>query len=160
MIPTEIARDNVRGSVPMEGATVMIVDDDPDVRNVIHFMLTNAGYRVVEASDGEAALARIQSSGPTEDIATIICDLRMPNVNGADVIEHLRTHHPTVPYLVLTGDTDFLLNEILAKRGVCDYLIKPVPKEKLLNAVRVSVRLHELREKQSSGGGERQGRFV
>jgi FixJ family two-component response regulator len=84
----------------------------------------------------------------------------MPNVNGADVIEHLRTHHPTIPYLVLTADTDFLLNEILAKQGVCDYLMKPVPKEKLLNAVRVSVRLHDLREKQLSAGGERQGSFV
>jgi CheY-like chemotaxis protein len=133
----------------MEAATVMIVDDDPDIRNVIRFMLTNAGYRVVEASDGQAALARMKRSDEAENIATIICDLQMPNMNGAEVIAHLRTDYPTVPYLVLTADPDFLLNEILAKQGLCDYLIKPMSKEKLLAAVRVGVRLHELREKQS-----------
>jgi FixJ family two-component response regulator len=76
----------------------------------------------------------------------------MPNTNGADLIGHLRTHYPTVPYVILTGDTDFLLNEVLAKQGVCDYLIKPVPKEKLLNAVRLGVRLNGLREQQAISG--------
>ena len=133
----------------MEAATVMIVDDDPDIRNVLRFMLTNAGYRVVEASGGQAALARMKRSDGAENIATIICDLQMPNMNGAEVIAHLRTDYPTVPYLVLTADPDFLLNEVLAKQGVCDYLIKPMSKEKLLAAVRVGVRLHELRVKQS-----------
>ena len=81
----------------------MIVDDDPDIRNAVHFMLTKAGYRVVEASDGEDAIARMKSSGPTADIATIICDLQMPKINGAEVIAHLRTHYPTIPFLILTA---------------------------------------------------------
>jgi CheY-like chemotaxis protein len=101
----------------MEAATVMIVDDDPDIRNAVHFMLTKAGYRVVEASDGEDAIARMKSSGPTADIATIICDLQMPKINGAEVIAHLRTHYPTIPFLILTADSDCLLNEILANQA-------------------------------------------
>lgn len=132
-----------------EADTVMIVDDDPDIRKVVTFVLTKAGYRVVEASDGEAALARMKSSAGAENIATVICDLQMPNLNGAEVIAHLRTHYPTIPYLIMTADRDFLLNEILAKQGVCDYLLKPISKEKLLGAVRVGVRLHRLREKQA-----------
>ena len=134
----------------MAAATVMIVDDDPDIRRTVRLVLTKAGYQVVEASDGEAAIAWLRNSNQAKDIATIICDLQMPKINGAEVIAHLRIHHPTVPFVVLTGDRDFLLNEILAKQGVCDYLIKPVSQEKLLGAVRVSVRLHELREKQSA----------
>src|SRR5688500_4488245 len=134
----------------MAAATVMIVDDNPDIRNVVRVMLTKAGYHVVEASDGEAAIVWLKNFGQAEDIATIVCDLQMPNINGAEVIAHLRTHHPTVPFIVLTADRDFLLNEVLAKQGVCDYLIKPVSQEKLLAAVRVGVRLHGLREKQSS----------
>ena len=133
----------------MQAATVMLVDDNPHVRNVVSVMLTKAGYFVVEASDGEAAIAWLKNSGQAEDIATIICDLQMPKINGAEVIAHLRTYHPTVPFVILTADRDFLLNEILAKQGVCDYLIKPVSKEKLLDAVRIGVRLHDLREKQS-----------
>ena len=133
----------------MAAATVMIVDDNPDIRRIVRAMLTKAGYHVVEASDGEAAIAWLKNPGQAEDIATIICDLQMPKINGAEVIAHLRTHHPTVPFVVLTADRDFLLNEILAKQGVCDYLIKPVSMEKLLDAVRVGVRLHGLREQQS-----------
>jgi CheY-like chemotaxis protein len=138
----------------MEATTVMIVDDNPHIRDVVRVMLTKAGYLVVEAPDGEAAIARLKNSGSgqAEDIATIICDLQMPNINGAELIAHLRTHYPTIPFVILTADPDFLLNEILAKQGVCDYLIKPVSKEKLLNAVRVSVRLHGLRQKQSFSG--------
>jgi CheY-like chemotaxis protein len=136
----------------MEAATVMIVDDDPDIRSVVHFMLTKAGYRVMEASDGEAALARMKSGGAAEDIATIICDLQMPYMNGAEMIAHLRSHYPNIPYLIMTADPDFLLTEVLAKQGVCDYLIKPLSKEKLLAAVRVGVRLHELRVKQAFSG--------
>ena len=136
----------------MEAATVMIVDDDPNIRNVIRFILTKAGYRVMEASDGEAAIARMEISGGADDIATIICDLQMPKLNGAELIAHLRTHYPTIPFVILTADPDFLLNEILAKQGVCDFLIKPVSKEKLLDVVRVGVRLHQLRERQSLSG--------
>ena len=136
----------------MEAATVMIVDDDPNIRNVIRFILTKAGYRVMEASDGEAAIARMEISGGADDIATIICDLQMPKLNGAELIAHLRTHYPTIPFVILTADPDFLLNEILAKQGVCDFLIKPVSKEKLLDVVRVGVRLHRLRERQSLSG--------
>ena len=136
----------------MEAATVMIVDDDPNIRNVIRFILTKAGYRVMEASDGEAAIARMEISGGADDIATIICDLQMPKLNGAELIAHLRIHYPTIPFVILTADPDFLLNEILAKQGVCDFLIKPVSKEKLLDVVRVGVRLHQLRERQSLSG--------
>ena len=56
----------------------------------------------------------------------------MPNVNGVEVIRHLKAHYPTVPFIVLTANPDFLLTEILAKDGVCDYLIKPISKEKAL----------------------------
>jgi FixJ family two-component response regulator len=49
---------------------------------------------------------------------------------------------------VLTAERDLLLTEILSKQGVCEYLLKPVSKEKLLEAVRVGVRLHELRVRQ------------
>ena len=129
-------------------ATVMIVDDDGDVRQVVRLVLTKAGYRVVEAADGEAAIALLKQASSPDEFATILCDLQMPKVGRAEVIAHLRAHHPTVPFVVITAEREFLLTEILGKQGVCDYLIKPVSKEKLLEAVRVSVRLHELRKQQ------------
>src|SRR5688500_18326119 len=128
MINTAQSAGRLRGDGTREAATVMIVDDDPDIRNVLHFTLTKAGYRVVEASDGEAAIARMKSSDQAEDIATIFCNLQMPHMNGGAVSAHLRTHYPPIPCVILTADPNFLLNEVLAKQGACDYLIKPMAK--------------------------------
>jgi DNA-binding NtrC family response regulator len=132
----------------MTDATIMIVDDDLEIRNVVGRILTKADYHVIEAVDGREAIDLLSSS-PEGTISTILVDLQMPNVNGAEVIRHVKAHYPTVPFIVLTAERDVLLTEILAKEGVCDYLIKPVSKEKLLESVRVSVRLHRLRKGQS-----------
>lgn len=132
----------------MADATIMIVDDDVEIRNIVGRILTKADYHVIAAVDGREAIALLSAS-PEGTISTILVDLQMPNVNGAEVIRHLKAHYPTVPFIVLTAERDFLLTEILAKEGVCDYLIKPVSKEKILESVRVSVRLHRLRREQS-----------
>ena len=132
----------------MADATIMIVDDNVEIRNIVGLILTRADYHVIEAVDGREAIALLSAS-PEGIISTILVDLQMPNVNGVEVIRHLKAHCPTVPFIVLTAERDFLLTEILAKDGVCDYLIKPISKEKLLESVRVAVRLHRLRKDQS-----------
>ena len=132
---------------PMSGATIFIVDDDANVRQSVGLVLTKAGYRVIEAGDGQQAIATLAAS-PGADISAILVDLQMPHVNGAEVIRYLQSHCPTVPFIILTADRDFLLTEILAKQGVCDYLIKPVARDKLLESVRAAVNLHQLRTHQ------------
>jgi two-component system response regulator YesN len=131
----------------MGDTTLLVVDDDTDVRQSIRLLLTKAGYRVIEAADGHHAIATL-SATPSPDISAILVDLHMPQVGGAQVIRFLKAHCPTVPFVVLTADRDFLLTEVLAKEGVCDYLIKPISKDKLLESVRVAVRLHQLRQQQ------------
>jgi DNA-binding NtrC family response regulator len=131
----------------MPSDTLLIVDDDADVRRSMRLILMRAGYDVVEAADGQEAIA-ILAAVPRPDLSAILVDLQMPRVNGVELIRYLQTHWPTVPFLVLTADPDFLLSEILAKQGVCDYCIKPVAKEKLLASIRLAVRLHQLREQQ------------
>ena len=133
----------------MADATIMIVDDDVQIRNTVGLLLEKADYHVIRAVDGREAIALL-SAIPAGIISTILVDLQMPNVNGVEVIRHLKAHYPTVPFIVMTADPDFLLTEILAKDGVCDYLLKPFPKEKLLESVRVAVRLHRLRIKDQS----------
>jgi DNA-binding NtrC family response regulator len=133
--------------VSMSSATVLIIDDDANVRQSVRVLLTRAGYRVIEAADGREAIAML-TAGPEADISAILVDLQMPHVNGVEVIRYLQDHCPTVPFIILTADHDFLLTEILAKQGVCDYLIKPVAKDKLLESIRVAVHLHQLRKQQ------------
>jgi DNA-binding NtrC family response regulator len=131
----------------MADATIMIVDDDAEIRNTVGLLLKKADYHVIQAVDGREAIALL--SAAPEGISTILVDLQMPNVNGVEVIRHLKALYPTVPFIVMTANPDFLLTEVLAKDGVCDYLIKPFPKEKLLESVRIAVRLHRLRKDQS-----------
>ena len=132
----------------MADATIMIVDDNVEIRTVVSHLLTKADYHVIQAVDGREAITLLNAA-PVGGISTILVDLQMPNVNGVEVIRHLKAHYPTVPFIVMTANPDFLLTEILAKEGVCDYLIKPVSTEKLLESVRVAVRLHRLRKDQS-----------
>ena len=134
----------------MADATIMIVDDNVEIQNAVGLLLAKADYHVIQASDGSEAIALLDGS-PAGLVSTILVDLQMPNVNGVEVIRHLKAHYPTVPFIVMTANPDFLLTEVLAKDGVCDYLIKPFSKEKLLESVRVAVRLHRLRKEQSPG---------
>ena len=122
----------------MADATIMIVDDNVEIQNAVGLLLAKADYHVIQASDGSEAIALLDGSAAGL-VSTILVDLQMPNVNGVEVIRHLKAHHPTVPFIVMTANPDFLLTEVLAKDGVCDYLIKPFSKEKLLESVRVAV---------------------
>ena len=131
----------------MSCPTLLIVDDDADVRHSVRLILTKAGYNVLEAADGQEAIA-ILAAVPKPDLSVILVDLQMPRVNGPELIRYLHAYCPTVPFIILTADRDFLLTEVLAKQGVCDYCIKPVAKDKLLASIRVAVRLHQLREQQ------------
>jgi DNA-binding response OmpR family regulator len=132
----------------MAAERIMIVDDDADVRQIIRLVLTKSGYEVIEAADGEEAIRILKAD--LGALSAVLLDLQMPHVNGAEVIRYLKSCCSTLPFIVLTAEREFLLSEVLAKEGVCDYLIKPVSKEKLLESVRLAVRLHRLRKNQSS----------
>jgi len=65
----------------------------------------------------------------------IICDIRMPKVNGIEAIDYLRQNAPSIPIIVVTGYPDSELAVSLLKKGVRDYMVKPIEREKLLAKV-------------------------
>jgi len=69
---------------------VFIVDDEAHVRKTVGLALTQGGYEVLEAADGEEAIAAIQSYPPGFSVQAIICDIDLPKVNGHDVIAFIR----------------------------------------------------------------------
>ena len=118
---------------------VFIIDDDEQVREAVGLVLKQAGYEVLEATDGEEAITVIESH-PTGFLAqAIICDLDLPKVNGHDLIAFIREKLPTVPVIVLTGYPDVQGAASLFKQGVVDYLIKPGRAQTLLDAVRRAI---------------------
>jgi len=118
---------------------VFIVDDDLHVRKTVGLALKQGGYEVLEAADGEEAIAAIQSSPTGFSVHVIICDIDLPKVNGNDLIAFIRAKLPTVPVIVLTGHPDVQGAASLFKQGVVDYLIKPAQAHTLLDAVRRAI---------------------
>jgi two-component system chemotaxis response regulator CheY len=114
---------------------VLIVDDEPDIRRVVKMVLTKAGYDVIEAEDGERAIAAIKEGENPILLSVIICDIRMPKINGVEAINYFQQQWPRVPLIVLTGFADMEMAIAFLKNGVVDYLVKPVEQEKLTNAV-------------------------
>jgi two-component system chemotaxis response regulator CheY len=114
---------------------VMVVDDEENIRKIVRMTLTKAGYDVVEAEDGEAAVKVIKSDDNPLMVDVIICDIRMPKVNGVEAIQYFRSQFPSIPVIVLTGYPDTDLAVSLLKQGVVDYVTKPVEGEKLAAVV-------------------------
>ena len=123
---------------------VLVVDDEADVRTSVRLILTKAGYNVVEAEDGEKAIAAIKSGDNALMVDTIICDLYMPKVNGMEAIAYFRNQFPSVPIVVMTGHPEVKNAAELFKQGVVDYLVKPVEQEKLIATVGKAVKGHVL----------------
>jgi len=114
---------------------VMIVDDEDNVRKVLRLSLTKAGYDVVEAQHGGEGIEAIGSDDNMLMLDVILCDIRMPKVNGLEAITFFQQQYPSVPIIVVTGYPDQKMATDLLSSGVFDYLVKPVDKDKLLATV-------------------------
>jgi two-component system, chemotaxis family, chemotaxis protein CheY len=114
---------------------ILIVDDEPAIRAVIRRMLEKAGYEVVEADNGETAIAVINTGENRLMLDAVICDIRMPKINGLDALAYFRRAYPHVPLIVLTGYPDTEMAISCMRDGVLDYLMKPVDGERLKAAV-------------------------
>lgn len=123
----------------MSTGRVLIIDDEEHVRKTVGLALKQGGYEVLEAANGEEAMAVIQSHPTGFSFHVIICDIEMPKVNGNELITFIRATLPSVPVIVLTGHPDVQGAASLFKQGVVDYLIKPSQAQTLLDAVRRAI---------------------
>ena len=120
----------------MPKGTVLVIEDEEDVREVLKLHLDSAGYNVVEAENGEVGINFLRSEDNMINVDLILCDIRMPKVDGAKCVDYLRKEAPGVPVVMVTGYPDTEMAASFLKKGAKDYLVKPVEKEKLLGVVR------------------------
>ena len=104
-------------------------------RKVVRMTLEKAGYDVLEAENGERAIEAINSNENPLVLDVVICDIRMPKINGVEAIEYFQRQYPHVPLIVLTGYPDTNMAVSFLRHGVVDYLVKPVDAERLKTAV-------------------------
>jgi two-component system chemotaxis response regulator CheY len=121
-----------------------VVDDEPAIRAVVGKMLEKDGYDVVEAEDGEAAIEAINTGENRLMLDAVICDIRMPKINGLDAIAYFRHAYPHVPLIVLTGHPDTDMAVSCLHERVVDYLVKPVEGQRLKAAVEKAMQQREM----------------
>ena len=131
---TEYKSDLFFGALTGNGR-VLVVDDEPSVRTVVRMTLEKAGYDVLEAENGEKAIEAINTGENRLVLDTVICDIRMPKINGIQAIDYFQREYPHVPLIVLTAYPETGMAVSFMRNGASDYLVKPVEAEKLKAAV-------------------------
>ncbi|MDX2175030.1 MAG: sigma-54 dependent transcriptional regulator [Candidatus Sumerlaeia bacterium] len=101
---------------------ILIVDDEKNTREGLKWALESSGAEILTATDGEQALVLLGS----ERVDLILCDLKMPKMDGMELLEHVREEFPETEFVILTGHGTVEGAVAAMKQGVFDYLIKPV----------------------------------
>lgn len=113
--------------------TVLCVDDEPNILSAIRRALRGTGYRVLVANGGQQALQVLT----TESVHLVISDMRMPTMDGAQLLEQVRLRWPTISRMLLTGHADVASTIAAINRGeIFRYITKPWNEGELLLAVR------------------------
>lgn len=115
--------------------TVLVVDDDPHIRQLLVFALEKAGLATREADDGEAALAAVGESAPD----LVILDINMPKLNGLDVCRRLRAQGE-LPILFLSSRDDEIDRVLGIELGGDDYVVKPFSPREVVARVQAILR--------------------
>jgi two-component system response regulator GlrR len=121
----------------MNTSDVLLVDDDPDLLQLISLRLQSAGYRVRTADSGETALAALAVARPS----AVITDLRMPGIDGMQLFEAIHRAHPALPVIILTAHGTIPDAVSATQRGVFGFLTKPFDSQELLQKVAAAIKL-------------------
>lgn len=132
---------------------ILVVDDDLDHLSVVSAILEESGFEVERAENAEAALARIHAFQP----ALVLTDLRMPGMDGVELLERVREGMEGVEVIVMTGHEDMTSAIGAMRAGAFDYVVKPMEVSNLQDLVDRCLRERELNLKARKAGGKAAG---
>jgi DNA-binding NtrC family response regulator len=111
--------------------SILIVDDEPNVLNIIKEAVSTAGFEVTACQSGEEALPLLETHPPD----LLLTDLRMPGISGMELLGRAREHSPDTQVIILTGYGDMKSAVEAIRLGAFDYLSKPVDMERLVKTL-------------------------
>ncbi|WP_283637024.1 sigma-54-dependent transcriptional regulator [Aquaticitalea lipolytica] len=121
---------------------ILVIEDEATIRRVLIKILTeeNDAYQVDEAEDGLVGIEKIKK----EDYDLVLCDIKMPKMDGVEVLEAVKKLKPEIPMVMISGhgDLDTAVNTM--RLGAFDYISKPPDLNRLLNTVRIALDRKEL----------------
>ncbi|MBQ8561575.1 MAG: sigma-54-dependent Fis family transcriptional regulator, partial [Spirochaetaceae bacterium] len=126
--------------------TILVIDDEKNIREGLSAALELEGYSVRLAADGREGLAQIEKG----DIDLVITDLRMPGISGEEVLSRVRGESPGIPVIVLTGHGSIDTAVDAMRNGAYDFLTKPLSLDRLILIVKRALAGRELEIRHSS----------
>ncbi|MEM3384165.1 MAG: response regulator [Nitrososphaeria archaeon] len=115
---------------------ILIIDDDKYVQQVFTRILEKQGYIIECAETGQEAIEKFQNQ--KYDIALI--DVKLPDINGVDLISKMHTMHPEIIKIAITGFPSLEDSTKLIDRGACAYIVKPIKPEELIQIISEKLR--------------------
>ncbi|HEV7783729.1 MAG TPA: sigma-54 dependent transcriptional regulator [Thermoanaerobaculia bacterium] len=116
-------------------AYVLVVDDEAAIRDSLHMILEYEGYRVEEAGNGSQALSKVAERAPD----AIVLDIKMPEMDGLELLKALRERGYEMPVLMISGHADVATAVEATRRGAFDFFEKPLQRERVLLSLRNAV---------------------
>jgi two-component system, OmpR family, response regulator PrrA len=127
-----------RGGQTMAGSkerTILVVEDEEDVRSLVSDVLRHEGFEVEEAQDGAQALAVLERErAPERQLCAVLLDVMLPRIDGVSLLRRLRVHGPAVPVVAMSASEEYLLAAVTA--GARGALAKPFDIDHLVDVVR------------------------
>jgi two-component system, OmpR family, response regulator len=130
-------------------SNILVVDDDPNIRELVRVFLRDAGFDVYEAADGVEALARLE----TLKADMVILDIMMPNMDGWELCRQLRAYYD-IPLLMLTAKGETAQKIKGFQLGTDDYLVKPFEPLELVVRVEALLKRYRIATSQAIQVGE------
>ena len=116
---------------------ILIVDDESDIALILRLHLEDAGYATNRARDGMEALELLAA----DSYSLMLLDIRMPRMDGMEVLRHARERYPSLPIIMMTAHGSEPIAVEAMKQGAADYITKPFNTEELLKSVQQVLKL-------------------
>ena len=121
---------------------ILIMEDDETIAKGVAMVLSDENYSVKVANDGQAAIDAFKE----EDFNLLIADIRLPDMNGMDVIKHVQRHTPDTKFIVITGFVSTSVAVDAMNTGVTDFLPKPFSEGQIIKSVHTTLRSNSKKE--------------
>ncbi|MFZ3231909.1 MAG: response regulator [Pseudobdellovibrio sp.] len=123
--------------IDLKKFTILVVDDDPDLREIIFSIFEEEGFTVLLADNGKMAYEIFQANS----LDLVVSDIRMPDGDGLTLLDQIRIHNSKVPIVIfVTGFTDISVENCL-KRGALHVFPKPFNQKELMDSVKIALEI-------------------
>jgi DNA-binding response OmpR family regulator len=119
----------------MPGKKILVVDDEPEVRQLMEHFLTQRGYDVRVVENGQLALAALDTFIPD----VVLLDMHMPVMDGLETLKRMAVRSPSLPVIMVTVNDDIETTANLLQLGAADYVPKPFNLEYLEQAINIQL---------------------